>query len=128
MSNYSKIYWLTRLDAIHTVFAVALIAVCMGLFIYIMTTSINAEFNSDKENEAIRKRYRWLRVTGRIAVPVCVLVLALLPSRNEAILIMVGGKTLDYAQTDTSLSKLPYQTTAYISQYMENALRELKKD
>jgi hypothetical protein len=53
---------------------------------------------------------------------------SLTPTRNEAILIMAGGKTLDFAQSDTSLSKIPYEATEIISGYLEKSIKELKKE
>jgi len=50
-----------------------------------------------------------------------------MPSKNDMILIYAGGKTMDYVQKDTSLQKIPYQTTAIISDYLDKTIKEMKK-
>lgn len=54
------------------------------------------------------------------------LVLIFLPTRNEVIAIYAGGKTLDFAQQDSSLAKIPAQTTEVISNYLDKMIKEEK--
>ena len=53
---------------------------------------------------------------------------AIIPDRQDAIMIIAGGKAMNYVQSDSSLNKLPYQTTAIISEYLDKQIEELKKD
>lgn len=48
------------------------------------------------------------------------------PTKNEAIVIIAGGKTLDFIKQDSSLNKIPSQTTAIISQFLQNEIDTLK--
>lgn len=124
MSNYSKIYWLTRLDYLQGFFVT--MSVLAGLLI-VVHFAIKM-FSIDDGDDA----YSLLNKTKRsLCLILCIflaLVSCFIPTKNEAILIMAGGKTLDYVQKDTSLSKVPYQTTAIISEYLDKTLKEMKSD
>ena len=43
-------------------------------------------------------------------------------------LIIAGGKTLDYVQSDTSLQKIPYKATEIILKKMDEYVDETIKD
>ncbi len=120
MSNYSKIYWLTRLDYLQGLFMVISIIGGIGLLFYIIFGLINA----DCEDKPFRKKplYIWVPVLFTT-----VLIGSLIPTKKEAILIIAGGKTMDYVEKDTSLNKLPYQTTAIISEFLDKQLKDLKE-
>lgn len=129
MTNYEKIYWLTRLDAIGGLFTGVIIFASIALIGYYMYYWIQKEVDwDDDEAKAFRDSAKWFRRIAKSALIVGAIGSTFLPTRNEAILIMAGGKTMDYIQSDTSLSKIPYQTTAAISEYMEKYLKELKEE
>lgn len=50
-----------------------------------------------------------------------------IPDKDEAILILAGGATMNYIQKDSSLSKIGPQTTLIISQYLDSKIKELEK-
>ncbi len=134
MSNYSKIYWLTRLDSINDLLITLIIIGILYSFFVVLLSAMSRDFDEYKSPEVVLKREA-LRVKFQNKIKwvlplscFCLLISVFLPTRNEALLIMAGGKTLDYVQSDTSLSKIPQQTTTIISQYLENALKEMKKE
>lgn len=51
-----------------------------------------------------------------------------LPTQKEAIMIIAGGKTMDFIQKDTSVRKIPHQTTEFISEYLDKQIKELSKE
>jgi hypothetical protein len=132
MNNYSKMYWLTRLDELQGLL-IFLMVTCFILCLVILIGSlISSDFDEFKSNEEIevRKGVRQkLRGKVKWIFPLGILFLILkifIPNKTEAIIIVAGGKTLDYVQKDTSLSKIPYQTTAIISDYLDKTIKELK--
>ena len=125
MNNYSKIYWLTRLDNIQAIFISALIISLCVLFVYHIIMIIQCSDNDDRKEYNIN--YGKFKNTSFWIALVTGAFLVFLPSKNDMIMIYAGGKTMDYVQSDTSLSKIPYQTTAIISEYLDKSIKELKE-
>lgn len=129
MTNYSKIYWLTRLDQIQNLVTIVTIIFFVVAIMYpIVRYAVMDIEMSDSALEKWDKRAKWkLRWFGFISILI-MLIGIFTPSKNEMILIMAGGKTMDFVEKDTSLSKIPYQTAAIISSYLENSIQEMKKE
>ena len=126
MSNYSKIYWLTRLDNIQFLFALVTAFAIVTLVFYFIAMSIDS-YDADDRKEFDTKYKTIRRLASWILIP-CLLVCTFLPSKDEMILIWVGGKTMNFVQSDSSLSKIPYQATSIISQYMDKTLKDLQTE
>jgi hypothetical protein len=131
MTNYSKLYWLTRLDYFTTYFQVAafLLIAISAIMLLVAFVIRDKEFCNEKECleiDTFRKKtkgsVRWLVAIGVVLITIRVFI----PSRNEIIFIMAGGKTMDYIQSDSSLQKIPYQATKLVSDYMEKSINEIK--
>ena len=124
MSNIVLIYWLTRLSSIQGLFTTIAIIVTTtisaGLLIY---TIMMVESYEDEIKELKQKR-KWF--VNRIWI-VCLLwvVSILTPDTKEAMLIIAGGKTMDYVQQDTSLQKIPYKATELILKKMDEYIDEV---
>ena len=131
MSNYSKIYWLTRLDGINGFFIA--IAVAGGLLTLAFLIYNLVEFGMDeyyKGNELENRLSLRKKLRGKIkytvsALIIGVLVSILLPTQKQAILILAGGKTMDFIEQDTSINKIPGQTTLIISEFLDNQINKL---
>jgi hypothetical protein len=124
MSNIVLIYWLTRLSSIQGLFAtVAIISttiISAGLLMY---TIMMIDSYEDEIKEFKQKR-KWF--VNRIWV-VCLLwiVSILTPDTKEAMLIIAGGKTMDYVEQDTALKKIPYKATELILKKMDEYIDEV---
>jgi hypothetical protein len=129
MDNYSKIYWLTRLDSIQSACIVLLILSIVAIFLYAVLYPLWRVEND--EDEDIPKYGKTYGIYKRIAIwvgSICLLIITFLPSKNEMILIYAGGKTMNYIESDTSLQKIPYQTTTIISDYLDKQIKDLKEE
>ncbi len=126
MNNYEKLYWLTRLDSIQTIGIIFLVLSIIGLLIYYICAIVVSDDNDTpttefcKEHKALRLWLWWIFI-------IVLFLLTFIPSKREAIFIMAGGKTMDFVQSDSSINKLPSQTTLLISKYLENKLDSLSK-
>lgn len=133
MNNYSKIYWFTRLDNLNTFLIGAALFFFVLVFIWLMWAYVFSDkmlVNKDEEIE-IDARRKTVTKRAKIFIPIgflFLLISAFIPTKNEVLLIMTGGKALDFVQSDTSLSKIPSQTTSIISQFLEKQLKELKSE
>ena len=124
MDNYSKIYWLTRLDNIQAFFTPLIVLGITTFAMYYIVMAFKC-FNK-KDVEDYNKNYKKYKTTSIWVSIVTGFLLVFLPTKNDMILIYAGGKTMNYVQSDTSLSKIPYQTTSIISEYLEKSIKEIK--
>ena len=128
MSNMALIYWLTRLSSISDLFfglgMLSSIFIFVGVLAY---TFMIMDFPSDEDEiEYKQKRKKFF---NKIWVPILFFVLNILtPNTKEAMLIIAGGKTMDYVQSDTSLKKIPYKATELILKKMDEYIDETAKD
>jgi hypothetical protein len=123
MNNYEKIYWLTRLENIETFFTVILTV--GSIFIAgraVMRFIIAIEGEDFKPLKWYKHLIFWPIYVSSI------LGLVLVPTQKEAIIIFAGGKTIDFIQSDSSIQKIPHQTTEIISKFMENEILEMNKE
>lgn len=130
MNNYEKIYWLTRLDEftgllgfIAVMCAFVLIGYGIGYLI-----AKDSFYNSQDEADKFAEKYAKRR---NLAFYILIAVLTLdviIPSKNDAMMIIAGGATMNYIQSDSSLQKLPHQATEIISGYMDKKIDELEAD
>jgi len=123
----ASIYWLTRLSSIQGMFAAASVitGLIIGIGIIGYSISIFDCYNDEREKELKTKRKYFI---NRVWIPVLLLVFTILiPNTKEAMLIIAGGKTMDYVQKDTSLHKIPYKTTELILKKMDEYIDETVK-
>jgi hypothetical protein len=128
MSNTALIYWLTRLSSISDLFFG--LGMLSGIFIFVGVleyTFMIMDFPSDEDEiEYKQKRKKFF---NKIWVPILFFVLNILtPNTKEAMLIIAGGKTLDYVQSDTALQKIPYKATELILKKMEDYIDKTAKE
>ena len=119
MSNIALIYWLTLLSSISGLFFAASIVtgliIGIGIIGYSIAILDSYNDNEEKENKVKRKYF-----INRVWIPILLSILTVLvPNTKEAMLIVAGGKTLDYAQQDTSLQKIPFKATELILKKMD---------
>lgn len=125
MSNYTTIYWLTRLDHIQELLITLLMLSIFAVAFYFMAMMFTC-YDQEAFNE-YSKRFKKYRNASFLCIVISSLLLVFMPNKNDMILIYAGGKTMDYIQTDTSLTKIPYQTTSIISGYLDQKINELKE-
>lgn len=128
MSNIALIYWLTRLSSISDFFltlgVISAAIISLGLSGYSV-----AILDSYRDEEKIEYRQKRKKFFNKIWVPMLLFVLFILtPNTKEAMLIIAGGKTMDYVQSDTSLQKIPYKATELILKKMEDYIDETTSD
>jgi regulator of protease activity HflC (stomatin/prohibitin superfamily) len=123
MNNYQQLYWLTRLDSIQSLCITILIFVGLFILIVHIVAAVEAEWT---EHETIKK-WRTLANKGFYFLIPAILLLTFLPSKDEVIFIYAGGKTMDFIQEDSSINKIPAQTTKLITDYLDNKIKETKK-
>jgi hypothetical protein len=126
MSNIVLIYWLTRLSSIQGLFTTVAIVVTTIISAGLLLYTIMMIESYESEIKELKQKRKWF--VNRIWI-VCLLwiVSILTPDTKEAMLIIAGGKTMDYVQQDTSLQKIPYKTTELILKKMDQYIDETSK-
>ena len=126
MSNMVLIYWLTRLSNIQGLFLTAAIIVTTIISVGLLSYTIMMVDGYESEVKELKQKRKWF--VNRIWI-ICLLwiVAILTPDTKEAMLIIAGGKTMDYVQQDTSLQKIPYKTTELILKKMDEYIDETAK-
>ncbi len=123
MNNYEKIYWLTRLDNLETL---CINLVIIGSIIILIRNAYKfIQYVDDGEYTSL-KWYKHL-----FFWPIylsSILGLVFIPTQNEAIVIFAGGKTIDFIEADSSIQKIPHQTTEIISKFMENEILKMNDE
>jgi len=123
MNNYEKIYWLTRLDAIEdfvlTMMILGTVAI-VGRMLYRAFTYLEGD-----KAEPIRwytHLWFWSLYLSSIAAFIFV------PTQKEAVIIFAGGKTIDFIEADSSIQKIPHQTTLLISNFMDKQIQSIETE
>lgn len=125
MNNYTKLYWLTRLDSIQDLCLVIGVLSVISMLIYYISIGMDCFDKEDRDDHY--KSFGKILKIGYPLLIISALICTFLPNKNEAILIIAGGKTMDFVQQDSSLSKIPAQTTQIISDYLDKQIKETKE-
>jgi len=122
MSIYSKLYWLSRLDNLSTFFGICLFLGIVSLVLMILYRGFCHIEGDDYEPNYWRRSIVlsvfFIGLFGKI----------LLPTQKEIIFIVAAGNTIEFAQKDTSIQKVPGQATALLSNWLEKETNNLKKE
>jgi len=128
MNNYEKIYWLTRLDSIQEVLITLTILSGLTFLFYWILYAVDSDFRDDDENIEFKRKYggkaklaQWIGLTSLIIV-------TFLPNKNEMIIILAGGKAMDFIENDPSINKITAQTTKIVSEYLDKMLKDMDKE
>ncbi len=130
MSNYSKMYWLTRLDCINGLFIWLIIVSALTIIIFIIAKPVCISDVYEEEKIKINQLFKKRQWIIKLSVPVLIISvigITFLPTKNDIIYIYAGGKTMGFIQSDTSINKLPAQTTKIISDYLDKNIKELNQ-
>ncbi len=131
MSNYTSLYWLTRLDALNTFFILLIVLSIVCTIIYFIVFAIQGEWEKDEVKKALRDRFekKWKKVpkTAMVLTAISSFMLVFLPTKTDIIVIFAGGKAMDFVQRDSSINKIPAQTTKIITDHLDKVIKDLDK-
>jgi hypothetical protein len=125
MSTYAKLYWLTRLDSISIFFEI----IAFILFIGIVVLSVYYALEEGYEDNLEMKK-KSIKI-GRILIISFLFSLLLnvfIPSQKEATFIIAGGKIIDFIKSDKNANKIPAQTTAITSSFLQKQIDKMNND
>ena len=122
----TEIYWLTRLDGIHTI-CEELIGVFFLIMISYVLFAISGGFVFfDFSEDTLHKIKRIFKLSCVLIIPV-LLVKVFLPTEEEALMIYGVGGTIDYIKTNPTAKELPDKCVKALDKWMENMNGENKE-
>ena len=122
MNIYSKLYWLSRLDNLSELFTACLI---VGIITCVLMLGYRAVCHV--EGDDYKPNY-WRRSICIILFLIGLLGSVFLPTQKQVIFIVAAGNTIEFAQKDTSIQKVPGQATSLLSKWLEKETNNLKKE
>lgn len=123
METTTQLYWITRLDGLNFIFIIfAIISVIVTAFSSIINF---VEIGNGGDEEIINKTKKLSKNSFIISL-IFISFSIFIPSKDEVIFIVAGGKTIDFIKNDTSINKIPAQTTKLITDYLDKQLKEKK--
>lgn len=126
----NEIYWITRLDSIHTVcsaFVFISIFAVIAFIIGIAVKEINKEY---KEEKGFDLDWAIGKGVAKVTKPFVILgIIALLanmfvPTTKEALLIYGVGGAIDYVQSNETIKKLPDKAVEALDKYLDELNKE----
>ena len=87
----------------------------------------NATYNKGNEYKYLNLRKRAIKLLSPLII-IAACIRLFLPTKNEMIMIYAGGKAMDFVQQDSSINKIPAQSTKIISDYLDKTIEDLKED
>ena len=130
----NEIYWITRLDGIHTVcnvFVVIAIFAIVFFLIGVATREINKEYNEEKGFDldwAIGKSMAKVTKPFVILGVIALLANMFVPTTKEALLICGVGGAIDYVQSNETIKKLPDKAVEALDKYLDELNYERDKN
>ncbi len=123
MNNYLLIYLITRLDAIRGLLSLCFIIPAAVLFA--LFTVLGFHLSEGYSVPKIVKNSIIACITISI---LSITIHTFIPKTQEAMLIIAGGKTIEYIEHDKNLKKIPGQSTEIVSLFLQKELNKLKKE
>ncbi len=131
MSSYSQLYWLTRLDYLQGLFiAAAIVMGCLTILYFIgKAITIDKAYDAEKEADVAKYRQKFGRraIIAQWLLTIFIICSCFVPTKNEMIVILAGGKVLEFARQDSSMQRIPGQATQVISEMLDDKIKELKE-
>ncbi len=110
------IYWITRLDSIHTFFCV--LAGLSGMFTAVMFAVCIGE------DDSCRKEFFWkIRITAlAFLIGICGIIFT--PATKETLIIYGVGGTIDYIKQDSVGQELPHRAIIALDKFLDTTTED----
>ena len=106
----TEIYWMTRLNGVHSLFAIVLLISILGAFITLLYYSID-----DGLDKAFTKIKGFV-----IALAISTLGITFTPTSEELLLIYGLGSVKEYVESNDKAKELPDKAIDALSKYLES--------
>lgn len=119
----NEIYWLTRLDAINTIFSISVLIGAIATFIFTIAYIINKHDEEEEWISFCKRMFNWsipLLIVGALG-------LTFTPNTKEAFLIYGVGGSIDYLKENPTAKQLPDKVINIIDKWVDELAPEKKE-
>lgn len=139
MNWYSVFYWLTVADGVKSFFDVASNIFTwfsvIGLIVYVIAIGFSLSDDAVGEDEVIKPEYLRIRkMFGRIFWGFTILSIVswfgyvAVPTKKDAVMILVGGSVVEFMTTDSIAKQIPSELLILARNEIQSAAAEAKVD
>ena len=125
MTNTFAIYLLTRLTAVQGLFIASAVISALLIVGYSIHYFSLYDYHDTPDPTRVKNAKKGVK-TWSVLSAIFSLFSVMTPDTKEAMIIIAGGKTLDYVESDTALQKIPYKATELILHKMDEYIKEDK--
>jgi low temperature requirement protein LtrA len=120
----TELYWITRLDAINSVFVLAMIfALCVATCYGIHGAT---QWADDDDVKAANRTLRRAKYALAIAA-FCAITRAFIPTSKDMMMIYGVGGTIDYIKSNDTAKQLPDKVVSALDKYLDSLNEEDEK-
>lgn len=130
----TEFYWITRLDAIHTLLIVLIIIGTIFSVFFIIGASLkllNKQFNTEDEED---EDYVIGQTCKKVSKPfvfigiIAIVAITFIPTTKEAFMIYGFGNTIDYIKSNDKIKQLPDKVVDALIRYLDSIEKEENKE
>lgn len=130
----TEFYWITRLDAIHTLLMVLIFLGTIFSVFFIIGVAlklVNKRFNTEDEEDA---DYVIGQTCKKVSKPfvfigiIAIVAITFIPTTKEAFMIYGLGNTIDYIKSSDKIKQLPDKVVDALIRYVDSIEKEENKE
>lgn len=130
----TEFYWITRLDAIHTLLIVLIFICTIFSVFFIIGASlklVNKRFNTEDEED---EDYVIGQTCKKVSKPfvfigiIAIVAITFIPTTKEAFMIYGFGNTIDYIKSSDKAKQLPDKVVDALIRYVDSIEKEENKE
>ena len=115
----NEIYWITRFNALNTIFTIVLVISSIILVVAIIGWLVNCDEDYDFEKKA-RKTSKKVMKISIISLIIGLFGVAFIPTTKEAFLIYGVGGTIDYLKQNPTAKQLPNKCINALDKWVDS--------
>lgn len=118
-NNMNEIYWITRFNALNTIFIIVLVISSIILVVAVIGWLVNCNENYDFEKKA-RKTFKKVIKISIISLIIGLFGVTFIPTTKEAFLIYGVGGTIDYVKSNPTAKQLPDKCVKALDKWVDS--------
>ena len=115
----NEIYWITRFNALNTIFTIVLVISSIILVVAIIGWLVNCDEDYDFEKKA-RKTSKKVMKISIISLIIGLFGVTFIPTTKEALLIYGVGGTIDYLKQNPTAKQLPNKCINALDKWVDS--------
>lgn len=127
MNEYLLLYLITRLDSLALPFMIGIFG-SVVLCVVSGITSVSFILAGYDDDEPPKLLAQKVLIRSSLVLASLLALTVIIPSKDEMMLIIAGGKTIEYIKQDKNLQSIPFKTSELVAQVLDKELEKLKEE